>query len=82
MRKLKNIERYWFLVLTAWTVTYCCKQMGILSKIIEVEGDTISAYAKAIGKLVEFESGRKLSKNGDDVEHYGIISKRAEKRVA
>ncbi len=82
MRKLKNIERYWFLVLTAWTATYCCKQMGILSKIIEVEGGTISAYAKTIRKLVKFESGRKLSKNGEDVEHYGIISKRAEKRVA
>jgi hypothetical protein len=82
LHTIPHIERYWFLVLMAWTIAYCCKQMGLLTKVVKVEGSTIAAHADALRRLIQFTSQRKMSKNNSDVQYYGIISQRAETRAA
>ena len=49
----------------AWSLAYCAKQQGSLSKIIDAPTDSINQAKEAIAALIILDSVFLLSKNTD-----------------
>jgi len=79
--KLKTIERYWMLVIIAWTLAYWLKQCGAMSKIVTAEQNTLADTVRAVRALLEQHRHLKLIANKPEIS-YGIRSRRAIKRAA
>lgn len=79
--KLKTIERYWMLVIIAWTLAYWLKQCGALTKVVYAEQNTLADTVRAVRALLERQIHLKLISSEPELA-YGIRSRRAIKRAA
>jgi SRSO17 transposase len=78
--KLKTIERYWMLVIIAWTLAYRLKQCGALTKVVSAEQKTLADTVRAVRALIEQRRHLKLISCKPEIS-YGIRSRRAIKRA-
>ena len=65
VRHQKQIRRHWIMAFLAWSLAYCAKQQGSLSKIIDAPTDSINQTKEAIAALIILDSVFLLSKNSD-----------------
>ena len=85
LRFKPQIEKFWFLCLTAWSLVYFLKQNNYLKNILKshVPLDSFHDYKRAINSLLVFDSHSLLSKNKSLAEEYfPVKSKRFLKRYA
>ena len=81
MRSLKHIQRFWFLCILAWTLTYRLKMIGALKKVVILQSDTFPEYVRAVRNLIRFSEIHRLSKSNCPEKTFRILSKRVRKRA-
>lgn len=85
LRYKPQIEKFWFLCITAWSLAYFLKQNAYLKTILKnrIPLDSFHDYKRAINSLLVFDSHSVLSKNKSLAdEYFPIKSKRFLKRYA
>ncbi len=85
LRFRPQIEKFWFLCLTTWSLVYFLKQNAYLKTILKnrVPLDSFHDYKKAIDSLLVLDSHSLLSKNKSlACEYFPVKSKRFLKRYA
>lgn len=85
LRFKPQIEKFWFLCITAWSLVYFLKQNNYLGNILKshVPLDSFHDYKRAINSLLIFDSHSLLSKNKSLAqEYFPVKSKRFLKRYA